>query len=112
ALWFAKPRWLHELKQWYRDDQMRNMAEGTDLTATLSSATRVPGAYTLRWDGKDNSGKQVKPGKYTVLIEAAREHGGYDLLRQEINLDGKTPAKFTLNGKAEVGTATVDYGKH
>ncbi|MBW8748477.1 MAG: DUF2271 domain-containing protein [Acidobacteria bacterium] len=112
ALWFAKPRWLHELKQWYRDDQMRNMAEGTDLTATLSSATRVPGAYTLRWDGKDNSGKQVKPGKYTVLIEAAREHGGYDLLRQEINLDEKTPAKFSLKGKAEVGTATVDYGKH
>lgn len=112
ALWFAKPRWLNELKQWYRDDQMRNMAEGTDLTATLSSATRVPGTYTLRWDGKDNSGKQVKPGKYTILIEAAREHGGYDLLRQEINLDGTTPAKFSLKGKAEVGNATVDYGKH
>lgn len=112
ALWFAKPRWLNELKQWYRDDQMRNMAEGTDLTATLSSATRVPGSYNLRWDGKDNSGKPVKPGKYTVLIEAAREHGGYDLLKQEINFDGKTAAKYSLQGKQEVGKATIDYGKH
>jgi hypothetical protein len=30
----------------------------------------------LKWDGKDNAGKLVNAGQYTVLVEAAREHGG------------------------------------
>ncbi|MBS1821901.1 MAG: DUF2271 domain-containing protein, partial [Acidobacteria bacterium] len=112
ALWFQKPRWLPELKSWYRADQVRNLAEGTDLSTTVSSATRSPGKYTLRWDGKDNAGKPVKPGKYTVIIEAAREHGTYGLIKQEINWDGKTPAQFTPAGNKEIASASLDYGKH
>ncbi|WP_260703791.1 DUF2271 domain-containing protein [Edaphobacter flagellatus] len=112
ALWFHKPRWLPDLKSWYRADQVRNLAEGTDLSTTISSATRSPGKYTLRWDGKDNSGKTVKPGKYTVFIEAAREHGTYGLIKQEINFDGKTAAKFTPAGNTEVSSAALDYGRH
>jgi hypothetical protein len=112
ALWFHKPRWLPDLKSWYHADQVRNLAEGTDISTTVSSATRSPGKYTLRWDGKDNAGKQVKPGKYTVLIEAAREHGTYGLIKQEINWDGKTPAQFTATGNTEIASASFDYGKH
>jgi thiamine biosynthesis lipoprotein ApbE len=112
ALWFQKPRWLPELKSWYRADQVRNLAEGTDLSTTVSSATRSPGKYTLRWDGKDNAGKPVKPGKYTVMIEASREHGTYGLIKQEINWDGKTPAQFTPGGNKEIASASFDYGKH
>jgi len=97
---------------WYHADQVRNLAEGTDLSTTISSATRSPGKYTLRWDGKDNTGKPVKPGKYTVMIEAAREHGTYGLIKQEINWDGKTPAQFTLAGNKEIASASLDYGKH
>ncbi|HMG03371.1 MAG TPA: DUF2271 domain-containing protein [Edaphobacter sp.] len=112
ALWFQKPRWLPELKSWYHADQVRNLAEGTDLSTTVSSATRSPGKYTLRWDGKDNAGKPVKPGKYTILIEASREHGTYSLMRQEINWDGKTSSQFTLPGNKEIASASLDYGKH
>ncbi|HEY8998320.1 MAG TPA: DUF2271 domain-containing protein, partial [Edaphobacter sp.] len=112
ALWFAKPRWLPDLKAWYHADQIRNLAEGTDISTTVSSATRSPGKYTLRWDGKDNAGKPVKPGKYTVFIEAAREHGTYGLIKQEINWDGKTPAQFTAKGNTEIASASLDYGKH
>lgn len=112
ALWFQKPRWLPELKGWYHADQVRNLAEGTDLSTTVSSATRSPGKYTLRWDGKDNAGKPVKPGKYTVMIEASREHGTYGLIKQEINWDGKTPAQFTPAGNKEIASVSLDYGKH
>jgi thiamine biosynthesis lipoprotein ApbE len=112
ALWFQKPRWLPDLKSWYHSDQVRNLAEGTDLSTTVSSATRSPGKYTLRWDGKDNAGKPVKPGKYTVFIEAAREHGTYGLMKQEINWDGKNAAQFTLPGNTEIASASLDYGKH
>ena len=105
-------RSVTSLKSWYHSDQVRNLAEGTDLSTTVSSATRSPGKYTLRWDGKDNAGKPVKPGKYTIFIEAAREHGTYGLMKQEINWDGKTASQFTLSGNTEIGSASLDYGKH
>ncbi len=111
ALWFKNPRWLHELTAWYRDDQVRNLSEGTDISGTVSSATRAPGSYTLRWDGKDNAGKLVKAGKYTVVVEAAREHGGHSIERQEIDFNGN-PAQFMLPASKEVGAVQLDYRKH
>jgi thiamine biosynthesis lipoprotein len=108
ALWYRKERWLPELRAWYRDDRMRSMAEGNDLAASISSATRPPGKYTLKWDGKDNAGKPVKPGKYVVVIEAAREHGTYQIMRQELDFDGK-PKQFQLPGNQEIASATIDY---
>jgi len=110
ALWYDnKQRWLPELKNWYRENQIRTMAEGTDITRTVSSATRMPGTYTLKWDGKDNEGKLVKAGTYTVNVEIAREHGGYELLRQPMNFNG-TPQHEMLASREE-GSATFDYRK-
>lgn len=110
ALWYQKPRWLPDLRAWSRADRMRSMAEGTDLTRSVSSATRAAGKYTLRWDGKDNQGKLVKPGKYTVYIEAAREHGTYQLMRQEMDFRGN-PQQVNLAGNAEIAAATLNYRK-
>ncbi len=110
ALWLEKTRWLPDLKAWYRDDKMRSMAEGNDITSSVSSATRPPGKYTLKWDGKDNAGKLVKAGKYTVCIEAAREHGTYQLIRQEVDFTG-TPQQFPLAGNVEISSASLDYRK-
>ncbi len=112
ALWFDKPRWLPDLSSWYRDDQIRSLAEGTDLSNTISSATRPPGKYTLRWDGRDNAGKPVKPGRYTVNIEAAREHGTHQIIQQEIDFDGRTARQVSLPGGTEIAGATLDYSVH
>jgi FAD:protein FMN transferase len=110
ALWYQKPRWLPELRSWYRDDRMRAMAEGNDVAVSVASATRPAGRYTLRWDGKDSAGKPVKPGKYTVNIEAAREHGTYQIMRQEVDFDGKAQ-QFQIPGNQEISSATIDYRK-
>lgn len=110
ALWFDKTRWLPELKQWYRDDQIRNMSEGTDISRTVSSATRPPGQYTLTWDGKDNEGKPVKAGKYTVVVEASREHGSYQIERREIDF-GNQPQQAALPAGSEMGAVALDYHK-
>ena len=110
ALWYQKDRWLPELRGWYRDDRMRAMAEGNEIAASVASATRPAGKYTLKWDGKDSAGKAVKPGKYIVNVEAAREHGTYQIMRQEIELDGK-PKQFQLTGNQEIASGTVDYRK-
>jgi hypothetical protein len=110
TLWTQSPRFIPELKAWYRDDQMRNLSEGTDLSKTISSATRPAGHYTVKWDGKDNQGKPVKAGKYTVIIEAAREHGTYQLERREMNFTAQ-PDKIAIPAGKELGAVTFDYRK-
>ena len=83
------------------------MVDETDLIETVSKPTRNPGKYKVKWDGRDDKGKLVKPGQYTLMIEAAREHGTYQLIRQKFEFG--TPLKKTLQGNAEIASATVDY---
>ena len=90
------------------------MALDTVATSSSSvpsaSATRAPGRYTLKWDGRDNQGKPVKAGTYTVCIEAAREHGTYQIIRQDIALSG-VPKQLTVPGNVEIASASLDYHK-
>jgi thiamine biosynthesis lipoprotein ApbE len=108
ALWREKPRYVADLKAWYRSDRLRALSEGSDLLNSVSSATRPAGKYTVNWDGKDNAGKFVKPGKYSVYLEVAREHGTYQLDHQEMDFNG-APQKVDLPGGQEVTTASLDY---
>ena len=110
ALWYQKPRWLPDLKAWSRANRLRAMTGNTDLTGSVSSATRPAGKYTLKWDGKDSHGNLDKSGKNTVYIEAAREHGTYQLMRQEIDFNGD-PKQFILPGNVEIVSASLDYRK-
>jgi thiamine biosynthesis lipoprotein ApbE len=110
ALWFQKSRWLPDLKSWYRGDRLRALADGTELVASVSSATRPAGKYSLVWDGKDNQGKPVKAGVYTVCIEAAREHGTYQIIRQEMDFSA-VPTHMDLSANVEIASASLDYHK-
>jgi thiamine biosynthesis lipoprotein len=110
ALWFQKARWLPELRAWYRDDRVRAKAQGSEITASVSSATRPPGKYTLKWDGKDDKGNLVKAGAYTICFEAVREHGTYQIIRQEMDFNG-VPKHVPLSGNAEIESASLDYRK-
>lgn len=101
-------RWLPDLKKWYKSDELRKLADGTEVIDTVSSATKAPGKYKLTWNGLDDAGKPVKPGKYTFYIEAAREHGTYQIMRFEHDFDGKA-FKEELKGNEEIKGATLDY---
>jgi thiamine biosynthesis lipoprotein ApbE len=104
ALWYNKPRWLPDLKRWYSNNQA--VLRDSIAKASISSATRSAGKYTLSWDGLDANGKAVPNGKYTFYIEAAREHGTYQLLKQEIEWNGQ-PAHFDLKGGIEITSASL-----
>jgi FAD:protein FMN transferase len=110
ALWHEKPRWIPDLRAWHRADRVRNQTERRDITASVSSATRPPGKYTVKWDGKDNNGKLVKAGTYTINIEAAREHGTHQHLHQEMEFKG-VPQHLDLKGGTEISAASLDYGR-
>lgn len=103
AVWYNKPRWLPDLRSWFaakRDVEFD--------AASVTGATRGAGQYTLVWDGKNDAGEYVPLGKYTVFIEAAREHGTYQLIKQEMKFDGKAKSQ-TLAGGEEMTAASLVY---
>lgn len=110
SIWFAKFKFLRELRAWSRAESFRSDAEDTHILNSASSATRPPGKYTFQWDGKDDAGNPVKAGKYFVMIEAAREHGTYQLMHQEMDFSG-SPKQMQLPGDVEIVSATFDYHK-
>lgn len=106
------PRWHRDLLRWYRNDGIRKLADGNDLIGTVSAATRGPGEYKAVFDGKDDNGKPLKPGKYTLFIEVAREHGTYQLIRQPVTLGDKPFEAIKLKSNVEVKSATAEYRAH
>ena len=102
------PRYIRELRRWFMAERDQADAGGPDLIATVSSATRLPGQYTVTWNGRDDRGNVVEQGTYRVVIEAAREHGTYQLMQQELKL-GATPVAADLAPNEEIGRARVEY---
>jgi thiamine biosynthesis lipoprotein ApbE len=112
ALWISHggpgPRWISDLKRWHKNDEIRRRIDKKDLIYTISKPTRRPGQYQVVWDWKDDRGKPVSGGEYTVLIEAAREHGTYQLIRQKVTLADK-PFSEELKGNVEIKSAVIEY---
>jgi FAD:protein FMN transferase len=107
-LWYNKKRWLPDLKRWYSNNQ--SIMQDSVARASISSATRSAGKYTLVWDGLDATKKPVPGGTYTLYIEAAREHGTYQLIKQEFEWNGK-PIHVDLEGGIEITSASLNISK-
>ena len=103
------PRWHRDLTRWYRNDRLRLLVEKKKMIGTVSGATRGPGDYKARFDGTDNTGKQLKPGKYTLCIEAAREHGTYQIIRKSVSIGGDPIERTELKGNTEVSRAAFKW---
>jgi hypothetical protein len=103
ALWYRKPRWLPDLRS-FSDAQRETPID----LMSIASATRSAGNYSLIWDGKNDQGEYVALGNYTVFIEAAREHGSYQLMKQTMKFDGKAKSQ-ALAGNEEVSGANLVY---
>jgi FAD:protein FMN transferase len=114
ALWVSMGgsgpfQWLPDLKRWYAKDQERKLAEKRkEIFFTIARPTRGPSQYKVIWDGKDNNGKQLPGGLYTITIEAAREHGTYQSIRKQVTIAGK-PFSEELKGNVEIKAASIDY---
>ena len=102
------PRYIRELRRWFTMERDQEDAGGPDLITTVSSATRLPGQYTVTWNGRDDRGSVVDQGAYRVVIEAAREHGSYQLMQQDLTLGAK-PVAADLGSNEEIGRARVEY---
>ncbi|WP_111307823.1 DUF2271 domain-containing protein [Confluentibacter sediminis] len=109
TVWYNKPRWIRDLKAWYRANYSTFNVESQTINS-VSSATRPAGHYTIKWDGKNDAGAYVKKGDYIINIEVVREHGTYQLITQEIKANNKA-FKIELPSNPEVASASLKIKK-
>lgn len=109
ALWFNKTKWVPDLRNWYRINGDSFKANKENF-ASVTGATRNPGKYTIKWDGKDDKGKYVPQGKYTIMIETSKEHGTDEIIRQQMEFK-KAAKKVTNSGNVEISNLTFDFYK-
>lgn len=110
AVWYdvANPKqegdkWLKDLRQWWR-------RTGRDLKVPadgLTSATRAPGSHTLTFDAAHAALKQLAPGEYRLVVEAAREVGGREVLRVPLNWPPEKGTSVSAKGEHELGAVSV-----
>ena len=100
-------KYLRDLSRWYRGYSDWVATGGPDNAVSVSGATRLPGEYAVAWDGKDGQGKTVAQGMYWICIEAARERGPYELIREQITVGSKM-STTTLAPSGELTAASVE----
>ncbi|MDJ0837632.1 MAG: DUF2271 domain-containing protein [Acidobacteriota bacterium] len=103
AVWHEQEEWLKDMRQWWR----KLGRNGKPPFDGVSGATRKPGTYTLHWEVKDSAGRPLPPGEYYLNIEAAREEGGRDFLRQKVQLGARETQEYTLAGDLELGKVVI-----
>lgn len=101
-IWREKPDWIKDLRRFWRKTGRADQP----LVDARTGATKGPGAYQLRWDGKDDKGTLVPNGEYQLVIEAAREHGGRQLVKQKFNWDGSA-ITLTVTAGNEIGAVQL-----
>ncbi len=92
-------KWLKDLRQWWRRSG-RSLEMPVD---GVSGATRAVGAQSLSFSSADAPFKQLPAGEYRVVVEAAREVGGRELLRLPLTWPPKQAANHSAQGSSELG---------
>lgn len=96
-------KWLRDVRQWWR-------AAGRSMTFPangVSGATRAPGAHKISFSRAQLGA--IAPGQYTLVIEAAREVGGRELLRIPFTWPAKAGAGGRAAGTTELGAVSVAF---
>ena len=96
-------KWLRDVRQWWR-------AAGRTMTFPangITGATRAPGAQKISFTRAQLGA--TAPGQYTLVIEAAREVGGRELLRIPFTWPAKAGAGGRAAGKTELGAVSIAF---
>lgn len=97
----AGTKWLRDVRMWWR-------AAGRSLTMPadgVSGATRAPGAQALTFN------TPLPAGAYSLVVEAARESGGRELVRVPFTVAANGAAKGSAAGKFELGAVNLTVKK-
>jgi hypothetical protein len=89
--------WLKDMRQWWRRAG-RNLALPAD---GLSGPTKAPGKHQVVFS------PDLAPGQYNLVVEAAREVGGREVVRAPFAWPPKGGATSAAKGSAELGAVSV-----
>ena len=95
-------KWLPDMRQWWRKSG-RTLKVPVD---GVTGPTRPVGKHAIRFDHKHPSLAKLPAGSYTLVVEAAREVGGRELLKIPFDWKG-TPSNGSAQGKTELGKVTL-----
>jgi len=107
AVWYQvrgdHTKWLPDLRQWWRRG-------GRDLKVPvdgLTGATRPVGQHLLKFDAAQAPLTGLKPGQYTVVVEAVREVGGREAVRIPFEWPIKAAKRESVSGSKELGAVAL-----
>lgn len=93
-------KWLKDMRQWWRRSG-RSLEFPVD---GISGATKAVGTHELTFDENHPSFKDLAAGEYRIVVEAAREVGGRELLRIPLQWPIKQASNEKVTGSSELGT--------
>ncbi|GGI19308.1 DUF2271 domain-containing protein [Oxalicibacterium faecigallinarum] len=96
-------KWLKDMRQWWRKS-------GRELTMPVdgvSGATRAPGEHTLSFNGAKTGLDKLPAGEYQLVVEAAREVGGRELIRVPFQWPAKSAQTAEAQGEHELGKISL-----
>jgi hypothetical protein len=94
-------KWLRDVRQWWRASG-RSMSFPAD---GVTGATRAPGTHKVSFTAGKGAMPALSGGKYTLVVEAAREVGGRELLR--LPFSWPAAATATAQGSSELGAVRL-----
>lgn len=94
-------KWLPGLRQWWR-----RSGRTLDMPVDgISGATRPAGRHRIVVDRRKLA--RLAPGRYTLMVEAAREVGGRELLSIDFDWPVRKATTLKTSGKRELGELTL-----
>ena len=96
-------KWVKDLRTWWRK-------AGRDVTLPMdgvSGATRTAGVQTLTIPAARAGLDKLPAGDYKLVIEAAREAGGRELVRVPFHWEPNTKVAAAFAGKEELGAVSL-----
>jgi hypothetical protein len=97
-------KWLKDVRQWWRKSgrELQMPVDG------LSGATRAPGEHQLVFDAGKASLDKLPAGDYAVVVEAAREGGGREVVRLPFHWPPKAAQSARARGEHELGAIALE----
>ncbi len=92
-------KWLKDLRQWWRRSG-RSLELPVD---GVSAATRPVGQHRLSYRSDAEPLKSLAAGDYRLVVEAAREVGGRELVRLPFSWPPKQAENLQTQGSSELG---------
>jgi hypothetical protein len=100
-------KWLKDVRQWWR-----RTGRALELPADgLSSPTRPPGVNKVEFKAESGPLASLKPGDYTLIVEATREVGGKEMIEIPFKWAPGAEASHVVKGKEELGAVTLKLVK-